>query len=90
MTLNEADKVVHSVETQWHYAQMIAYGYKPETLTEVGFVRQYVYVHPTSGHKMMLCTGVSADYWKDGNIVGYWSDLETRLKFISTPEVSVL
>ena len=76
----EADKAIHPVEKQWHYPKMTKYGYVPETKEAVGFVRKYVYVHPTTGNKVTCNTGVNADYWSaaDGT-GGYWSDLEPYL-----------
>ena len=41
--LNEADKVVHPVEKQWHYKYMTKYGYVADTKEGIGFSRSYNY-----------------------------------------------
>lgn len=74
MTLNEADKKVHPVETQWHYPIMTKHGFVPETMEATGFVRRYVYNHP-DGRKITCNTGVRADYWDGGN----WDELDAHL-----------
>jgi hypothetical protein len=77
---NEANKIVHPVCTQWHYPIMIKFGYIAVNKTDIGFVRHYVYHHPTLDHKVTCSTGASADHWQDNkNHFGYWSDLEPRL-----------
>lgn len=80
MNFEEADKKVHPVETQWHYPIMTKYGYEAMTKEGVGFVRTYMYVHPTTHHMVEITTGSSADYWNAGYNYGYWSDLEPYLK----------
>ena len=77
---NEANKIVHPVETQWHYPIMTKYGYVPVTLTGIGFVRSYEYTHPETGRSIKVSTGVNADYWEDGGAFGYWRDLEPHLQ----------
>lgn len=82
MDIDEANKVIHCVETQWHYATMIAAGYRAETKEQTGFVRHYVYVHPETGRRIKVCTGLNADYWEDLETkkFGYWRELEPHLK----------
>jgi hypothetical protein len=81
-SFNEADKVVHNVEGQWHYPILTRYGYEAVTKEAPGFVRSYDYVHP-SGRTVRCTTGASADYWSaPGNKGGYWSDLEPYLKSV--------
>ena len=77
----EADKAVHSVESQWHYPFMVLAGYEPVTKEATGFVRSYKYVHPTTGRTFTLSTGYSADYWVDDltKKQGYHSSLEDHL-----------
>jgi len=76
---NEADKVVHPVEAQWHYKILEPLGWVAQTKEAVGFVRSYVYTHPKSDMVIQCCTGVNADYWKEnthGKGWGYWPALE--------------
>jgi len=82
VSFNEADKQVHPVETQWHYDIMTKYGYTPITKEGIGFVRSYIYVHPTKSERFGLTTGRHADYWAEvgTNHSGYWGTLEARLK----------
>ncbi len=82
MEFTEANEKIHSVETQWHYSIMTKYGYLAETRTGKGFVRQYRYIHPATGKVMIVATGANSDYWLDKGTgaVGFWSDLEDRLK----------
>lgn len=81
MTFEEVDKVVHPVETQWHYTIMVAAGWAPVTPAGIGFVRSYAYKHPTLPHFIHCNTGLSADYWVDNkaNARGYWNDLAPHL-----------
>jgi hypothetical protein len=81
MDINEADKKVHPVETQWHHPIMTKYGYVPDTKEAVGFVRSYTYTHPGTGHSVIATTGYSADYWNDmaSKKSGYWRELEPHL-----------
>lgn len=73
---NEADKVVHKVEDQWHYKYLVAAGFVPETKEAVGFVRAYLYKH-ADGRTVRVVTGRNADYWDSSDKQGgYWSDLE--------------
>lgn len=89
MDINEADKVEHKVEDQWHYPKMIKYGWVPDTLTGIGFVRSYNYHHPVSNIKICVTTGFHFDYWNafDDNRKeiggGYWSSLEPFIKNLS-------
>lgn len=79
MTFEEANKVVHLVETQWHYKTMIEAGFTPETKEQVGFVRCYKY---TKGdHVVEVTTGASADYWRDKitGKGGYWGTLQEHV-----------
>ena len=75
-SLEEADKVVHPVHTQWHYPILIAAGFVPETQEATGFVRRYRYKRD-NGHCINVSTGASADYWDDATTSahGYWSTL---------------
>lgn len=43
--INEADKIVHKVEEEWHYPIFTNYGYEPIEKEGIGFVRHYNYVH---------------------------------------------
>lgn len=83
-TFEEANKTVHPVTSQWHYPILTKHGYLPETQEEVGFVRKYIYTHPTTKHSMRLVTGMSSDYWTDTKTskVGYWNELDTYLASI--------
>lgn len=76
-----ANSKVHKVEDQWHYGILTSYEFMPLTKTAIGFVRKYVYIHP-SGRRIWGQTGVTADYWTDPltNATGYWSDLEPHLR----------
>ncbi len=73
---NEANKVMHPVETQWHYPIMTKYGFKPLTSSDNGFVR--IYVYEKEGKTITCHTGVTSDYWidKDTNKIGLWRELE--------------
>ena len=80
---SEANKKVHKVEDQWHYPIMQKYNWTPDTLTGIGFVRTYKYLHPKHSNVITVTTGSSADYWSDvtvKSIGGYWSSLEEYLK----------
>jgi hypothetical protein len=76
MNFNEANKVEHPVEGEWHYPIMIDAGFKPITLMGIGLVRSYEY--EKNNHKILVATGVNADYWRDeqNNKGGYWMDLK--------------
>ena len=80
----EADKVVHPVNQQWHYPILTKFGYVPVTKEAPGFVRSYMYTHPDTGRRFRLTTGTNADYWTDmhSEACGYWSDLEPHLKLV--------
>jgi len=81
MTFEEANKVEHLVETQWHYPIMIKFNYSPLTKSAIGFVRSYVYENTNTNHKMTISTGYSCDYWTDNQSgdSGYHSSLKTHL-----------
>jgi hypothetical protein len=79
MIFEEANKVIHPVETQWHYKMMIDVGFTPETKEQIGFVRRYKY---TKGdHVINVSTGVNSDYWVDETTGdrGYWSTLKSHI-----------
>lgn len=82
MTFEEANKAVHPVETQWHYPILTKFGWLPETKEGVGFVRSYVYKHPSYDFLITCTTGASADYWErsDTQQCGYWASLEPELE----------
>lgn len=85
---NRANERVHPVETQWHYPIMTKHGFVPETKEGIGFVRNYVYVHPTLGCRIRCNTGCNADYWRDESKSGggYWLELEPYLvKLVGEP-----
>jgi hypothetical protein len=86
MNINEADKVVHPVETQWHYPIMVEHGYVPDTKEAVGFVRAYRYTHPITHHSIIAMTGGQTDHWSDpaNNAVGFWAALALHLKKLTT------
>lgn len=80
MNFQEANKVVHKVEDQWHYPILVAAGFVPCTMEGVGFVRHYLY---EKGSKQIICvTGAHCDYWTcdQDNARGYWTDLAPFLK----------
>ncbi len=76
--LEKANQKVHKVETQWHYQIMIDAGFESKTPEQTGFVRNYLYVHPTTGSEIIVTTGSSADYWTDKitRKGGYWESLK--------------
>jgi len=79
---NKANETIHPVESQWHYEDLIAAGFIPETKEAKGFVRGYTYKHPC-GVTVVMTTGSSADYWRaEGSIPGggYWSELKPYLE----------
>lgn len=88
MTFEEADKIVHPVETQWHYPIFTKYGFVPLTKEGIGFVRNYKYEHPTLKHFVSTTTGYNSDYWrhmKDKDSLqeisaGFWAALEPYLE----------
>jgi len=75
MNFEEANKVVHKVEDQWHYSIMMEKGFEAITKEQVGFIRRYKYVK--NDHEVVCITGASSDRWEDnkGNY-GFWSSLE--------------
>ena len=75
-----ADKVVHTVESEWHYQLMTDCGFVPVTKERTGFVRKYTYIIPGK-LTVSVTTGVNSDYWEssDGNR-GYWGTLEKYVK----------
>ena len=79
---NEANKIVHKVEDQWHYETLTKFDYVPLDKTGVGFVRSYRYEHPETKHQMRLTTGSHADYWVDEETKdqGYHASLESHLQ----------
>jgi hypothetical protein len=84
----KADQATHKVEDEWHYPIFTKYGYEPLTKEAKGFVRQYKYTHPKSGHSMTCHTGAHCDYWTDKEHrcdphKCYWADLEPHLKSIT-------
>ena len=85
-TFEEANKVVHPVDKQWHYPIMTAHGYEAVTTEAVGFVRSYMYVNRETNHTMQVATGASADYWNDdvNNKTGYWGSLNSYLETLTT------
>ena len=86
---NEANKVVHPVEKQWHYERLTRFGYVALDKTGVGFSRSYLYEHPVTKHQMRLTTGINADYWIDveTKAQGYHATLEPHLqKIADTPK----
>jgi hypothetical protein len=100
MTFEEANKVVHKVEDQWHYPTLTAKGFIPETKTAVGFVRSYDYAHP-KGHKIRCSTGANADHWEDlvTRDIGYHYSLKSHLdklvparfyKDLTAPELALI
>lgn len=58
-----ADRVVHPVETEWHYERMTRHGFVPDEKSGIGFVRAYNY--RKGNIKIRVATGVNADYWND-------------------------
>jgi len=85
MDFNEANKVEHKTEDQWHYPIMINHGWIPDTLKGIGFVRSYNYHHQNSNVKIIVTTGCNSDYWSamdDRKEVasGLWSGLEYFVK----------
>lgn len=84
MDMNEANKKMHPIETQWHYAAMTEAGFVSTTPPQQGFVRTYVYIHPVSKREIHVTTGSQADYWNDKTSKegGYWADLAQHLKAI--------
>ena len=81
MSIEEANKKVHSVESQWHHPIMAAGGYVPDTKEATGLVRSYSYTHPDTEHSITVTTGYSADHWADeaNNAHGYWGSLEGHI-----------
>jgi len=73
---------VHPVETQWHHPIFTEFGFVPDTKEAIGLVRNYLYVHPTTGRSIIATTGVMADYWDDltSGDHGYHSTLRSHLK----------
>jgi hypothetical protein len=82
MTFEEANKIVHPVETQWHYETMINSGFTPIDKEDIGFVRTYRY---SKGDRIISCTtGSGADYWKDEatGAGGFWGSLKEHVSKI--------
>lgn len=84
-SLNKADEKIHQVETEWHYKDLIAAGFVPETKEAKGLVRSYTYKHP-SGVVVSCTTGFHSDNWRssaEGSIPangGYWGSLKPYLE----------
>jgi hypothetical protein len=78
MTFEEANKVAHPVEAQWHYKVLTPLGWVAQTKEAVGFVRGYAYTLPGTDLQISCNTGASADYWteKTTKSGGYWGTLE--------------
>lgn len=80
-SFEEANKIVHKVEDQWHYARLTSIGFVPETKERTGFVRSYLYRH-ADGRTVRAATGCNADHWEgfsaEGKSIagGYWADLD--------------
>jgi len=85
MDINEADKVIHPVETQWHYEIMTKHRFIPLDKTDVGLVRSYRYKHPNTDHYITVSTGYHSDHWKDETTGdgGYHGTLEAHLERLS-------
>ena len=87
-SIAEANKTIHSVESQWHYDLMKKYGFVPIDKEQTGLVRSYLYEHSETGYKIECKTGVNADYFLDlsGKIYtenNYYGQLEEHLKSIT-------
>ena len=79
MNFQEANKIVHKVETQWHYPVLIAAGFEAITQEAIGFVRNYEY---RKGDRVIVCTtGSACDYWNEQGVNkgGYHGDLASYL-----------
>lgn len=75
-TLEEANEVIHPVESEWHYPIVTAAGFIPEVKEAKGLVRSYIYRHP-NGVSVSCNTGYSCDYWRSSDgFHGYWADLQ--------------
>jgi len=77
-SLNVANSVIHNVTDEWHYPILSAYGFTPETTTQIGLVRKYVYKNK-DGETVIANTGVHGDYWSSTGTIkdhGYWSSLK--------------
>ena len=83
-TFEEANQVVHTVESEWHYPIMTKYGFVPLDKTGIGFVRQYRYQHPLNNCMVCVHTGVNADYWTNETQggFGYYGTLENHVQKI--------
>ena len=81
-SFDEANKIVHPVETQWHYSIMTEFGYESQTPSGVGFARTYIYKHPITKREFSLTTGCNGDYWADlsGKGYGYQRSLKEYLE----------
>lgn len=86
MTLNEADKVVHTVENESHYRFFAKFGFIPLTREAKGLVRSYEYKHPNIPNIIKYTIGAHADYWTDQLTQkgGYWPSLEMHLEELVT------
>ena len=84
--MEEANKIVHPVTSEWHYPILTKLGFKSLTDSGIGLVRRYQYNHQSfPSKKVVYSVGVNADYWqliddKNGEEkYGYWSTLESSL-----------
>ena len=85
----EANRIVHRVEDEWHYPILTRHGYVPQQSSQVGFVRFYDYTGP-DGHTIVAGTGYHQDYWNTPDIRWpegmrtvkdmLWSELEAYLE----------
>jgi hypothetical protein len=76
---DEANQVVHPVETQWHYDTMTNAGFRPVDREAVGLVRSYRY--RKGDHCITVSTGFSSDHWVDdtSGARGYWGTLAAHV-----------
>ena len=86
MDFEAADKMVHSVESQWHYPIMHKHGYTADTKEATGFVRTYKYTNLSTGHSMSVTTGAHSDHWMDATnrASGYWGTLGSHLASLTS------
>lgn len=78
MSMKEANKVIHPVETEWHYPTMMKYGFEAVTKSGTGLVRSYYY--RKDNHLVRVTTGFNSDHWSDNRGgQGLWGDLEHNL-----------
>ena len=81
----KANQTIHRVEDQWHYTILTKFGFQPDDLTGIGFVRAYMYTNKEIGLTIRAATGASCDHWQAFNtehkaiMFGYWRELEPYL-----------